>query len=165
MYLSFGKINIKIKSVVIGVVALILSVIVAYYLVSDENANENKLENIGDYFNYIYEQIYFIYVIVFMTIVFYNLLHFLLDNQEIIRNRGQYLVDKTIGKNFINRSIRGGVDATNKIYGYSGRAYNYLRPKRVQLNPSFTVEPLYAQTEYPRTLMSPDVPKSYNPFD
>jgi len=165
MYLSFGKINIEFKNVVIGVVALILSVIVAYYLASDENDNENKLENLGDYFNYLYNKVYFIYVLVFMTIVFYNLLHFLLDNQETIRTRGQLLVDNTLGKNFINRSIRGGVDATNKIYDYSGKAYNYLRPKRAQINPTFNVEPLYAQSEYPKTWMPSNVQKSYNPFD
>jgi len=163
MYLSFGKINIEFKNVVIGVVSLILSVIVAYYLASDEN--ENKLENLGDYFNYLYGKVYFIYVLIFMTFVFYNLLHFLLDNQEIIRNRGQLLVDKTLGQNFINRSIRGGVDATNKIYGYSGKAYNFLRPKRAQISPAFTVEPLYSQTEYPKTWMPSNAQNSYNPFD
>ena len=163
MYLSFGKINIEFTNVVIGVVALILSLFLAYYLASDEN--DDKLENLGDYFNYLYNKVYFIYVLVFMTIIFYNLLHFLLDNQETIRTRGQLLVDNTLGKNFINRSIRGGVDATNRIYGYSGKAYNFLRPKRAQINPTFNVEPLYAQSEYPKTWMPSNVQKSYNPFD
>ena len=165
MYSIYGKINIKFKDVVIVIVALILAILVAYYLVSDENENENKLENLGDYFNYLYNKVYFIYVLVFMTFLFYNLLHFLLDNQDTIRNKGQYLIDKTLGQNFINRSIKGGVDATNKIYGYSGRAYNYLRPKRAQINPAFNVEPLYAQTEYPKTWMPSNAQKSYNPFD
>ena len=100
-----------------------------------------------------------------MTFVFYNFLHFLLDNQEIIRNRGQSLIDKTFGQGFINKSIKGGVDATNKIYDYSGRAYNYLRPKRAQINPNFNVEPLYVQTEYPKSWMPSNIQKSYNPFD
>jgi hypothetical protein len=163
MYSIYGKINIKFKDVVILIVALILSILVAYYLVSDEN--QNKLENLGDYFNYLYQKLYFIYVLVFMTFVFYNFLHFLLDNQEIIRNRGQSLIDKTLGQGFINKSIKGGVDATNKIYDYSGRAYNYLRPKRAQINPGFNVEPLYAQTEYPKSWMPSNIQKSYNPFD
>ena len=154
MYSIYGKINVKFKNVVIGIVALILSIIIAFYLTSDKD--ENKLENLGDYFNYVFGKVYFIYVLIFMTLVFYNLLHFLLDNRETIRNRGQSFIDKTLGQNLINRSIRGGVDATNKIYGYSGRAYNYLRPKRAQINPVFNVEPLYAQ---------PNVQSSYNPFD
>lgn len=154
MYSIYGKINIKFKNVVIGIVALILSIIIAFYLTSDKD--ENKLENLGDYFNYVFGKVYFIYVLIFMTLVFYNLLHFLVDNRETIKNRGQLLVDNALGRNFINRSIRGGVDATNKIYGYSGRAYNYLIPKRAQINPVFNVEPLYAQT---------NVQRSYNPFD
>jgi hypothetical protein len=157
MYLSFGKINIGIKGVIIGVVSIILSVLVAYYLISDE---DNRLETFSDYLNLIFGKMYFIYVVIFMTIVFYNILHFLFDNRESIkreiRSRGQTIYNKTLGPNFINRSIRGGVNATNKIYDYSGRAYNYLRPNRAQINPTFNVEPLYAQTEYP---------KSYNPFD
>jgi len=163
MYSIYDKINIKFKDVVIIIVALILSILVAYYLASDEN--QNKLENLGDYFNYLYQKLYFIYVLVFMTFVFYNFLHFLLDNQEIIRNRGQSLIDKTFGQGFINKSIKGGVDATNKIYDYSGRAYNYLRPKRAQINPNFNVEPLYVQTEYPKSWMPSNIQKSYNPFD
>jgi uncharacterized membrane protein len=158
MYLSFGKINIEFKNVVIGVVALILSLFLAYYLASDENENENddKLENLGDYFNYLYNKVYFIYVLVFMTIVFYNILHFLFLNRDFIKreinSRGRALYNKTLGPNFINSSIRGGVDATNKLYDYSGRAYNYLIPNRARVNPGFTVEPLY-------------MPKKYNPFD
>jgi hypothetical protein len=145
MYLRFGKINISLKNVILGVIALFLSIILAYYLVYDENSNENtnKLKNLGDYFNYIYTKIYFGYVVVFMTIVFYNVLHYLLDNREFIKSRGQSFVNNTIGRDFINRSIRGGVDATNKIYDYSGRAYNYLRPKRVQINRTVNVGPAY----------------------
>jgi hypothetical protein len=153
MYLNLGKINIYSKNVIFGIVALILSVLVAYYLISDE---DNKLENFGDYLNLIFGKMYFIYTIVFMTIVFYNILHFLFLNRDFIKreinSRGRALYNKTLGPNFINSSIRGGVDATNKLYDYSGRAYNYLIPNRARVNPGFTVEPLY-------------MPKKYNPFD
>ena len=54
MYLGFGKININ---VIFGIISLILAVIVAYYLILDE---DNKLENFGDYFNLIFGKIYFI---------------------------------------------------------------------------------------------------------
>jgi len=163
MYLSFGKINISIKNAIFIVFAIILSIFLAYYLNSDDD--ENKLENFGDYFSYVYGKFYFIYIVIFMTLVFYNLFNFLSNNRESIMSRGQSLVNKTFGPNFINRSIRGGVDASNKIYDYSGRTYNYLRPKRAQINPAFTVEPLYAPTEYPKTWMPSNVQKSYNPFD
>ena len=46
MYLSFGKINISIKNAIFIVLALILSIFLAYYLNSDDD--ENKLENFGD---------------------------------------------------------------------------------------------------------------------
>jgi len=163
MYLGFGKININ---VIFGIISLILAVIVAYYLILDE---DNKLENFGDYFNLIFGKIYFIYTVIFMTIVFYNILLFIFINRNLIKreisSRGQSLYNKTLGPNFVNRSIRGGVNATNKIYDYSGRAYNYLRPNRARVNPEFTVEPLYTQTEYPQTWMPSNVPKKYNPFD
>ena len=153
MYLSLGKINIFNRNVIFGIIALILSIILAYYLILDE---DNKLENFSDYFDLIFGKIYFVYTVIVMTIVFYNLLHLIFNNRELIRSRGESLFNKTMGPNFVNRSIRGGVDASNKIYDYSGRAYNYLRPNRTRVNPEFTVEPLNLQALNQRR---------YNPFD
>ena len=139
MYLNFGKINIK--NVIFFIIALIASIILAYYLVLSEYEyeDENKLKNFGDYFNYIFNKVYFIYVIIFMTFVIYMLLHFLFDNRESIRrevrSRGQTLYNATLGPNFINRSIQGGANATNKLYNYSNRAYNYLRPNIARFKP------------------------------
>ena len=137
MYLNFGKINIK--SVIFFIIALIASIILAYYLVLSEYEDENKLKNFGYYFNYIFNKVYFIYVIIFMTFVIYMLLHFLFDNRESIRrevrSRGQTLYNATLGPNFINRSIQGGANATNKLYNYSNRAYIYLRPNIARFKP------------------------------
>lgn len=156
MYSIFGKININSKNAIFGVLALILAVIVAYYLSFEE---ESKLDNFSDYLDFIFGKIYFIYIIIFMTFVFYNVLHYLFNNRESIKreisSRGQTLYNNTLGPNFINRSIQGGVNASNKLYNYSDRAYNYLRPNRAQINPQFTVKPLYI----------PEASKSYNPFD
>jgi hypothetical protein len=153
MYLSLGKINIFNRNVIFGIIALILSIILAYYLILDE---DNKLENFSDYFDLIFGKIYFVYTVIVMTIVFYNLLHLIFNNRELIRSRGESLFNKTLGPNFVNRSIRGGVDASNKIYDYSDRAYNYLRPNRTRVNPEFTVEPLNLQALNQGR---------YNPFD
>jgi hypothetical protein len=173
MYSRYGKININPKKIIFGAIALILAVSIAYYLQSD---NENKLENFGDYINYLFEKIYFIYITAFMTILFYVLFNFLLDNKDTIKReintRGSSFINKNFGPDFINRSIKGGQQATNRLYNYTGGAYNYLRPKRAQIVPKYAVEPLYAvkplsiPAQYPTSWMPSSMPqKSYNPFD
>ena len=129
MVFSYDKMNVK-KLMVLSI-SFILAIVVAYYL---QNNNKNKLENFGDYFNYFLDKVTFLYTSIILTFIFYTVFEFLLNNKEF----------KSGGKSFVNRSIRGGQLASNKIYDYTGRAYNYLRPNRLQINPEFTVQPLYA---------------------
>jgi hypothetical protein len=168
MYLRYGNINININivsKVIIGLISLFLSIIFAYYLQSD---SKNRLESFGDYINYLFDKLYFMYIVVFMTFVFYTLFNFLLNNRATIhreiKTRGKTFIDNSLGPNFINRSITGGQLATNKLYDYTGRTLNYLRPKRAQIAQDYTVQPLYAQTEYPKSWI-PGSLKNTNPFD
>lgn len=119
MVFSYDKMNVK-KLAVISI-SFILAIVVAYYL---QNNNENKLENFGDYFNYFLDKITFLYTSVILTFIFYTVFEFLLNNQEF----------KSGAKSFVDRSIRGGQLAANKIYDYSGRGYNQLQRR---LGPDF----------------------------
>ena len=163
MVFNYDKMNVK-KLAVVSI-SFILAIVVAYYL---QNNNENKLENFGDYFNYFLDKITFLYTSIILTFIFYTVFEFLLNNKE-FKSGGKSFVNRSIrggqlasnkiydysgraynqlqkrlGPDFVNQSIRGGQLASNKIYDYTGRAYNYLRPNRLQINPEFTVQPLYA---------------------
>ena len=143
MVFNYDKMNIKKLATLLF--SFIIAFVIAYYL---QNNNKNKLENFGDYFNYFLDKITFLYTLIILTFIFDTLLGFLLNNSERIKREfksgGKNFIDRSLGPNFVNRSIRGGQLASNKIYNYTGRAYNYLRPNRLQINPEFTVKPLYA---------------------
>jgi hypothetical protein len=155
MVFSYDKINIK--NLAIGFVSLFLAFMVAYYVQSD---NENRFENFGDYINYFLDKFTFLYILVMFTFIFYNVFGFLVDNRQTIKkefnSRGKIFMDRSLGPDFVNRSIRGGRTATNKIYDYTGRAYNYLRPNRARITPQYNIEPLYAPTpnELQRRIMT-----------
>ena len=119
MGFSYDKMNVK-KLAVVSI-SFILAIVVAYYL---QNNNENKLENFGDYLNYFLDKITFLYTSIILTFIFYTVFEFLLNNKEL----------KSGAKSFVDRSIRGGQLASNKIYDYSGRAYNQLQRR---LGPDF----------------------------
>jgi|694.fasta_scaffold115778_3 hypothetical protein len=154
MVFSYGKINIR--NLIVGFISLFSAFMVAYYVQSD---NENKFENFGDYINYFLDKFTFLYILIIFTFIFYNIFGFLVDNRQTIKkefsSRGKIFMDRSLGPDFVNRSIKGGRTATNKIYDYTGRAYNYLRPNK-RINPEYTVQPLYAPTsnELQRRVMS-----------
>jgi hypothetical protein len=167
MVFNYDKINIK--NLAIGFISLFLAFMVAYYVQSD---NENSFENFGDYINYFLDNFIFFYTIIIFTFVFYNIIGFLVDNRQTIKKElnsgGKIFMNRSLGPDFVNRSIRGGRAATNKIYDYTGRAYNYLRPNRARINPVYNIEPLYAPTpsELQRRIMSSNSGRDfYNPVD
>jgi len=155
MVFGYGKINIK--NFVNGIISLLLAIVIAYYVQSDD---ENKFESFGDYIYYIFDKFTFLYTVIIFTVIFYNIFGFLINNRQTIKKEISSRGKNFLGPDFVDRSIKGGRTATNKMYDYTSRAYNYLRPNRANVNPGYNIEPLYAPI--PNVTYSGDI---YRPID
>jgi hypothetical protein len=139
MVFSYGKINIQ--NFLNGIISLSFAIMIAYYLKSDD---ENKFESFSDYIYYIFDKFTFLYTVIIFTFIFYNIFGILINNRKTIKKEISNRSKNFLGPDFVDRSIKGGRTATNKIYDYTGRVYNYLRPNRANINPVYNIEPLYA---------------------